>query len=111
MRDPVERLRDMVEAIERIERYASRGRQAFDADELLQTWIIHHLEILGEAAARIPDDVRERGGDIAWPEIVGMRNILVHGYFGIDTTLVWTAVERDIPVLRKKLERLLASIT
>lgn len=100
----------MLEAIERIERYAERGRSAFEQDELLQTWIIHHLEILGEAAARIPEHVKAKGVDIAWSEIVGMRNILVHGYFGIDTSLVWVAVERDLPELKKKLTVLLASL-
>ena len=53
MRRPIERLRDMIEAIEAIERYASQGKDVFENGELIQVWIVHHLEILGEAAARL----------------------------------------------------------
>ena len=51
MRDPRERLRDILEAITRIEKYAGRGREAFEHDELLQVWVVHHLQMIGEAAA------------------------------------------------------------
>ncbi len=51
MRDPKERLRDILEAIARIERYASRGREAFEKEEMIQVWVVHHLQIIGEAAA------------------------------------------------------------
>ncbi len=53
MRDPKERLLDMLDAIERIEKYVSKGRAAFEQDELIQTWVVHHLQIVGEAAANI----------------------------------------------------------
>jgi uncharacterized protein with HEPN domain len=49
MRDESERLRDILEAIERVEKYAARGRAAFDEDELVQTWMVHHIEVIGEA--------------------------------------------------------------
>ncbi len=55
MRDGNERLLDILEAIEEIERYAIRGRDAFFQDELVQVWMVHHLQIIGEAAARLPD--------------------------------------------------------
>ena len=63
MRDPRARLRDILEAIERIERYGRRGRAAFEQDELVQTWIVHHLLIIGEAARALPEDVREGARD------------------------------------------------
>lgn len=53
MRDPKERLRDILDAIARMERYAARGRQAFEQDELVQVWMLHHLQIIGEAAAHL----------------------------------------------------------
>lgn len=77
MRDPKERLRDMHEAIAAIERYLERGRAAFDKDELLQGWFVRNLQILGEAARALPEDVRALAPDIAWPGIIGMRNVLV----------------------------------
>jgi len=56
VRDPIERIRDMLEAITRIERYSERGREAFERDELIQVWIVHHLQVIGEAAAQLGRD-------------------------------------------------------
>ena len=97
MRDPRERLRDMVEAIAAIERYRDRDKDAFEKDELLQTWFLRHLQIIGEAMAP----------DIPWPKIIGMRNVLVHGYFEIDKDVVWDAAHRDVPSLKPGIQRLL----
>ena len=84
MRDPRERLRDMFEAIEHVERYASRARDTFERDELIQNWIVRHLQIIGEAARAMPQEVRERATNVPWSKIIGMRHILVHDYFQID---------------------------
>ena len=97
----------MIEAIDRIERYAVRGRDAFDQDELIQSWFIRHLQILGEAARALPDEVRQKAPDIEWKKITGMRHVLVHDYFGIDRDIVWTAVERELGPLKISLARLL----
>ena len=110
MRDPRERLYDMLEAIGDIERYASRGRSAFESDELLQTWVVRHLQIIGEAARALSGEVQGRAPDIAWSEIIGMRNILVHHYFDVDADVVWQVVERDLPRLKTQLERLVESL-
>ena len=93
MRDDDERLRDILEAIERIEKYASRGRDAFDADELIQTWVLHHLQIVGEAVRAISPTTKENSDEVPWSKIIGMRNILVHNYFAIDKDLVWSVIE------------------
>jgi uncharacterized protein with HEPN domain len=84
VRDPKERLRDILDAITNIERYAARGRQAFEKDELIQNWFVRHLQIIGEAAYALSRDVREQEPDIPWTDIIGMRHILVHDYFVID---------------------------
>jgi uncharacterized protein with HEPN domain len=107
VRDPKERLRDILEAIAAIERYADRDRATFDRDELLQNWFLRHLQIIGEAARGLPDDVRARAPEIPWPKIIGMRNVLVHGYFHVDAEIVWNAAVRDVPALKPALERLL----
>ena len=93
---------DILEAIERIEKYSSRGRQTFEEDELIQNWIVHHLQIIGEALRSISDDFRREHDDIPWKETIGMRNILVHRYFDLDTDLVWKAVMRDLPDLKER---------
>ena len=76
MRDPRERLRDILDAIGRIESYAVRGRRAFESDELLQSWFVRLLQIIGEAVRALPQDVRDRAPDVPWSKIVGMRHIL-----------------------------------
>lgn len=105
MRDYNERLLDIMEAIERIEKYAARGREAFEHDELIQTWIIYHLQIIGEAVSALPNSIREKYYEIPWSQIIGMRNILVHAYFGIDVDVVWSVVVNDLPDLKQKIEK------
>lgn len=101
---------DALEAIDRCLAQAARGRAAFDAEELIQVWMIHHLEILGEACRGISSSVRAAHPDVPWAAIVGMRNVLVHDYFGIDLMLVWSTVERDLPVLRAQLAVIVAEL-
>jgi uncharacterized protein with HEPN domain len=107
MNDLRERLRDILDAIAEIERYAARGRDAFDQDELIQVWIVHHLQIIGEAAAQLGRDFHDAHPEVPWPQVVAMRNILVHEYFGVDLGEVWNAVERDLPSFKLAIEGLL----
>lgn len=107
MRDDRERLLDIREAIENIQKYTAHGKDAFSKDELIQTWILHHIQILGEAAARISDEFQEQHTDIPWFKIVGMRNILVHDYFKIDINAVWSVVETDLPTLYDQIKHIL----
>jgi uncharacterized protein with HEPN domain len=107
MRDPKERLRDMLEAIEHIDRYTSRGKEVFERDELIQNWVVRHLQIIGEAARAMPQEVQEMAPNMPWSQIIGMRHILVHDYFRIDTEIVWDVVERDLPELKRSLQGLL----
>lgn len=105
-RDP-ERLRDILSAVERIERVAAQGRTAFEGNEMIQVWIVHHVQIIGEAARALSQDLRSKYSHIPWAAIVGMRNILVHDYFGIDLGEVWAVVERDLPAFKKEVEKIL----
>lgn len=107
MRDDTEKLLDINDAIERIDKYAVRGKQTFQKEELIQTWIVHHLQILGEAAARISDEFKAAHSDIPWSKIIGMRNILVHDYFQIDIDIVWAVIEKDLPQLREMIKKML----
>ncbi|MFQ5840744.1 MAG: DUF86 domain-containing protein [Candidatus Methylomirabilales bacterium] len=100
MRDTKERLRDILEAIAAIERYRDCDKPAFERDELLQGWFVRNLQIIGEAARGLPEAVRALAPEIPWPKIVGMRNVLVHGYFDIDSDAVWDAATRDVPALQ-----------
>ncbi len=107
MKDDRERLRDILEAIDRIERHAAQGRHAFERDELLQTWSVHHLQIIGEAARKLSESFRKAHPEVAWAQIIAMRNILVHDYFHVDQDEVWSAIERDLPVLKHSIATIL----
>ena len=110
MRDPKERLRDILQAIEAIDRYRACERGEFDQNEMLQVWFLRHLQIIGEAARHVPDEVRGMAPDIPWNKIIGMRNILVHGYFTIDLDIVWDAVQQDVPLLNPAVVALLKQL-
>ena len=86
MRDDRERLQDILEAIERIEKHTSAGRSALDQEELVQTWVVHHLTIIGEAcrALSLSPAFRAKHPEDVWAQPSGLQNIIVHHYFGID---------------------------
>lgn len=110
MRDPKERLRDTLEAIAAIERHLDRDKAAFEHDELRQIWFLRHLQIIGEAARALPAEIRALDPEIPWSKIIGMRNVLVHGYFGVDIDIVWLAATNDVPTLKPAIRNLLARI-
>ena len=110
MRNERERLLDILEAIERIEKYAEEGRDAFESNELIQTWVVHHITIIGEACRSLPNEFQANYATIPWADIIGMRNILVHHYFGIDVNAVWSVVEQDLPELKFNVEAILKGL-
>ncbi len=107
MRDDCQRLLDIRDAIERIQRYTASGRRQFDSDELVQTWVLRHLQIIGEAARGLTQECKAQQPQVPWEKINGMRNVLVHHYFGIDTEIVWVAVEKDLPPLKQAVNELI----
>ncbi len=107
MRNTTERLLDIQEAIAQINKYTDQGRDKFDQDELVQSWVIHHLQIIGEAARAIPSDFKKQHPEISWGRMSGMRNVIVHIYFGIDPDIVWEVVEHDLPSLKANIEAIL----
>jgi uncharacterized protein with HEPN domain len=108
VRDSYERLRDVQEAIIRILKYTSQGSDLFYHDELVQTWVIRHLEIIGEAVRAIPQDFRDLHPEIPWKQVNAIRNILVHLYFDINLDRVWTVVEHDLPDLKAAVDTILS---
>jgi len=111
MRDAAERLRDILEAIDRIEKYAARGRASFEADELIQTWMVHHIEVIGEASRALSPEFQSRFPDIPWRAMIGMRNIIAHQYFGIDLGAVWSVIDHDLPTLKQNIARALEELS
>jgi uncharacterized protein with HEPN domain len=103
-------LRDIQEAIAKIEKYAVRGKQVFENDELIQIWIIHHLQIIGEASASMSDTLIIQHPQVPWQDIADFRNILVHEYFRVDTDIVWSIIERELSELKGNIERILQEL-
>jgi uncharacterized protein with HEPN domain len=110
MRDDRERLQDILEAIERIERHAAKGREEFEKDELIQTWVVHHIQIIGEAARKLSEELRSEHDRIPWAAITAMRNILVHDYFSVDSDEVWSTVEKNLPDLKADISSILENM-
>jgi len=107
-RDHRQYLDDILQSIERIRRYvAGMDRATFEADEKTVDAVVRNLEVIGEAARNLPDAVRARTGDIEWPKIIALRNLLAHEYFGINTRIVWDIVQNKLAPLREACVRAL----
>ncbi len=98
-------LRDMLDhAREAVTLIKNRSRADLDSDRLLNLGLVRLLEIVGEAARRVPGEIQRAHPEIPWPEIVGLRNRLIHGYGSIDFDVVWQIVAADLPPLIAALE-------
>jgi uncharacterized protein with HEPN domain len=106
MRRPEERLQDILEAITAIKRYSNRGRAEFDEAELIQIWMVHHLQIIGEAANSLPDELIRSYPEVPWAQIIAFRNIVVHEYFRLSLNLIWSIVVNDLPALEAQIQRI-----
>jgi uncharacterized protein with HEPN domain len=100
---------DVLEAITKVRKYTARGREAFFQDELLQVWVLHHVQIMGEALSAISS--QQRAANEAWARpVIATRNILVHHYFRINLETVWGIVENHLDALEAKVAAALASL-
>lgn len=101
----------MRDAIDRVLVYAEPGRRAFMAEPMRQDAIVRNLETAGEAAKRVPDDVRARAPEIPWRQMAGTRDKLAHDYFGVDLDLVWDVVAKELPTTKEHLVILIKSVS
>ncbi len=107
-RDPTLFLYDILECIEKIQKYVSgMTYEDFENDERTVDAVLRNLEIIGEAARNIPSEFRVKYPDIPWRRIVGLRNVVIHEYFGVDLENIWEIVKNDLPDLKQKIKTLL----
>jgi uncharacterized protein with HEPN domain len=96
-------LKHIVDECEYIESVLkAKSFEDFIKDETLKKAIVRSLEIIGEAAKNVPEHVKNKHGEIPWKKIIGLRDVLVHRYFGVDYANVWKIVKEDIPELKRK---------
>ena len=104
-------IEDIISAIESIESFVEdMSYDDFIVDDKTSSAVIRKFEIIGEATKHIPDWIKDKYPEIPWKYMAGMRDRLIHGYFGIDYKLVWNTIKVDLPNLRIELERVLNEI-
>lgn len=106
MRDPLEQLRRMRQAITKITQYAQKGRQRFDKEEEIQLSIIHYLQIIGDAAQTVSKDFKDLYPEISWQQMVSFQDFLTH-YYEVNPEAVWKIAEHDLPNLKRKVDAVL----
>lgn len=100
-------IEDIKQSIIKIQNYTSNlSEDEFKSDMKTYDSVLHNLMIIGEAAGKLPEEIREKNSGINWSGIIGMRNIIAHGYFIIDPDIIWLTVKERLPELMTQIESL-----
>ncbi len=100
-------LAHMRECLDRIAEYTHGERSRFEASRLVQDAVVRNLQTLTESSQRLSDEIKRSEPQIPWRELAGFRNVIVHGYLGVDLDAVWLVVEQDLPALSEAVNRML----
>jgi uncharacterized protein with HEPN domain len=104
-------LSDMLEALERIQEYTRNiTYRDFARSNITIDAVVRNLEVIGEAARKLPPDIKSRSPEIEWPKIVALRNILTHEYFGVNTKIVWDIVQNKLGPIGEACGKLMESL-
>lgn len=108
MRPEMLYLADIMEATQAIAEFVQgQDESDFNQDAKTQSAVIQKLIVIGEAAARLPQDFKDRYPQIEWRDVVAFRNILVHAYFSIKLAIIWRTVQDEVPMLRQKVAEIM----
>lgn len=110
MRDNRLYLSNIKECIERIESYTCDGREAFMQTPMIQDAVIRNFEIIGEATKRLSPELRAAYPDIAWQQIAGLRDVLIHDYLKVNLNRIWGIIEQNLPELKRIVEGILKEL-
>ncbi|MBL7156308.1 MAG: DUF86 domain-containing protein [Candidatus Pacebacteria bacterium] len=104
-------LKHILESIIEIEKNINNlSKNEFLDSTMIQDAVVRRLEIIGEAVKNLPNSIKNKYLEIPWKKIAGMRDILIHQYFGVDVVLIWKIINQDLPKLKKQITTLLKSI-
>jgi uncharacterized protein with HEPN domain len=107
MKDDLAFIEHILLCIDKIQEYTKNlTSQEFNNNELIQDAVIRNIEIIGEATKKISKDLKSQYREIPWKEMSGMRDKLIHDYFGVDVDVVWKTVNEDIPYLKSLIENI-----
>ena len=102
-------IKDILDSISLIEEFIGNiDFDEFKKDKKTSSAVIYQIEVIGEASKQIPKDKRTKYKDIPWKDMAGMRDKIIHFYFGVDHEIVWKVIKEDLPILKKELVRILA---
>jgi uncharacterized protein with HEPN domain len=99
-------LAHMRDCLDRILEYTSGERTRFDASRMVQDAVIRNLQTFAESSQRLSSEIKGTEPQIPWRELAGFRNVIVHGYLGVDLAAVWLVVEQDLPALTEAVQRM-----
>lgn len=111
MKDACLYLVHIIECVDKIEMFTKDGKDIFLSSILIQDAVYRNFEIIGEAAKRVPDDVRKYIPDIPWRQVAGFRDVLIHQYDGVDPLQVWQVVENNLLDIRKNIQDYMDSLS
>ena len=97
----------MLDCLQRIQEYTNGERARFDASRLVQDAVIRNLQTLTESSQRLSSEIKSTEARIPWRDLSGFRNVIVHGYLGVDLPAVWLVVEQDLPALTSAVHRMI----
>jgi uncharacterized protein with HEPN domain len=98
----------MRDCIDRILEYTNADQARFDASRLVQDAVIRNLQTLAESSQRLSGEIKSTEPQVPWRELAGFRNVIVHGYLGVDLGAVWLVIEQDLPALTEAVDRMAA---
>ena len=102
-------LEDILEAIEKIRRYtAGFSQDALRKDDKTLDAVVRNLEVIGEAVKKVPAKIRAKHSQVDWKKIAGLRDILIHEYFGIDVEIIWDIIDHKLPILEREVKKIVS---